>query len=288
MTKIVSLIGYPLKHSISPLFQQSAFDHCQLDIHYQAWETEPAQLSQVINHLRSPSVLGANVTIPFKQAVLPLLDRLDELAERIGAVNTIVNQGGKLIGYNSDAAGFLRALKEDGEFECRGKRAALLGAGGAARAAGFALLEAGVAALLIINRTLERAQTLAAALRGVAGRRGECPSIIVMPWEERGLKEALSSCHLLVNCTPLGMKHSPMEKESPLGRELISGDALVYDLVYNPERTPLLEEAERAGARTLGGLAMLVYQGAISFELWTGEKAPVSLMFEVARQAVRE
>ena len=161
MTKTVGLIGNKLKHSISPQFQQAAFDYLGLDISYEVWETAKDELPGVVEGIRDASKLGANVTIPYKEAMLPLLNDVDSDARRIGAVNTIVNRGGKLTGYNTDRSGFLRALREDGGFSPRNKRAVLLGAGGVARAVGFALVDAGVKSLVILNRTQARGEALA-------------------------------------------------------------------------------------------------------------------------------
>jgi shikimate dehydrogenase len=283
MTKLVALIGYPLEHSVSSVFQQASFDYYQLDLRYESWEVEPSQLETAINRLRQPPFLGANITIPYKEMVMPLLDELDELAVQIGALNTIVNREGKLFGYNTDAPAFIRALRQDGDFEPRDKRAVLLGAGGVARAASFALIKEGVRWLTIANRTLGRAERLAASLRSEAS---SDTGIAVLPWEELRSGKVLSYGDLLINCTSLGMKHSPMEDKTPLGASSIPKDALVYDLVYNPLETPLLREAKKAGARVLGGLAMLVYQGAASFELWVGREAPLDIMFRRAREAL--
>ena len=281
MGKTVALIGYPLKHSISSLFQQAAFDYYRLDVRYEAWEIEPPQLEGTTHRLRHPSLLGANITIPYKEAVLPLLDGVDEFALRIGAVNTIVNDKDKLLGYNTDAPAFLRALTEEGGFEPKGKRVAMLGAGGVAKAASFALINSGIEALTIFNRTFERGERLVASLRE------EAPHIKLMALKWDALVEALSHCHLLVNCTSLGMKHSPTESQSPLKAREIPKDILVYDLVYNPPETPLLREARVAGAGTLSGLFMLVYQGAASFELWVGKKAPLDIMLAKASEALK-
>lgn len=283
MSKIVALIGYPLKHSISPFFQQAAFDYYQLDIRYEAWETESSQLEATLNSLRQSSILGANVTIPHKEAVVPLLDEVDDIAFEIGAVNTVVNREGRLYGYNTDAPAFIRALRQEGGFEPQSKRAILLGAGGVARAVGFALVREGVRWLAIVNRSPERAEKLAASL---GERNGSTTEIMVLPWGELEQGKALPYYDLLVNCTSIGMSHSPMENQVPLGARSIPKDALVYDLVYNPLETPLLREAKKAGAHILGGLAMLIYQGAASFELWVAREAPLEVMFNRARGAL--
>jgi len=280
MTKFVGLIGFGLKHSISPQFQQAAFDYLGLDIRYEVWETNKDDLSKVVEGMRDASKLGANVTIPHKEAVLSLLDDVDNDARRIGAVNTIVNRGGKLIGYNTDASGFMRALRDDGAFSLRNKRVVLLGAGGAARAVGFALVDAGVRSLIILNRSVERGWALAWDLKV------SDTEVVALSWKDGNTLTALGECDLLVNCTSVGMKDSSGEGKSPLGIGLIPKQALVYDVVYNPMETPLLAAAKKAGARTLGGLPMLVYQGAASFELWTGKSAPIDIMMRVAKRAL--
>ena len=280
MTKFVGLIGNKLKHSISPQFQQAAFDYLGLDIRYEVWETAKDELPGVVEGIRDPSKLGANVTIPHKEAVLPLLDDVHNDASRIGAVNTIVNRGGKLIGYNTDASGFMKALREDGGFSPRNKRAVLLGAGGVARAVGFALEDVGVKSLVILNRTQSRGEALARDLKI------SHTEVVALSWKDGNTLTALGECDLLVNCTSVGMKDSASEGKSPLGIGLIPKRALVYDVVYNPIETPLLAAAKKAGARTLGGLPMLVYQGAASFELWTGKSAPIDMMMRVAKRAL--
>lgn len=280
MTKFVGLIGNKLSHSISPQFQQAAFDYLGLDIRYEVWETAKDELPKVVEGIRDASRLGANVTIPHKEAVSPLLDDVANDARRIGAVNTIVNLGGKLTGYNTDASGFMRALRDDGAFPPRNKRVVLLGAGGVARAVGFALVDAGVRSLIILNRSVERGRALAWDLKI------SDTEVVALSWKDGNALTALGECDLLVNCTSVGMKDGSGEGKSPLGIGLIPKRALVYDVVYNPLETPLLAAAKKAGARTLGGLPMLVYQGAASFEQWTGKSAPVDIMMRVAKRAL--
>jgi shikimate dehydrogenase len=280
MIRFVGLIGHKLTHSISPQFQQAAFDYLGLDIRYELWDTEKDELPGVVQGIRGFSKLGANVTIPYKEAVLPLLDKVDQLARRIGAVNTIVNKDDKLVGYNTDASGFMKALEEEGGFVPRGKRAILLGAGGAARAVGFALVTAGVKSLVILNRTQDRAEALAWDLKI-----GDT-EVIALLWKDGRTLKALGECDLLVNCTSVGMKDSTAEGRSPIGVSLIPKRALVYDVVYNPIETPLIAAAKKAGARTVSGLSMLVYQGAAAFELWTDQPAPVDIMMRIAKRAL--
>jgi len=278
-TKIAALIGYPLKHSISPAFQQAAFDYYGLDVRYEIRETVSSELEREIEHLRQPAYLGANVTIPYKEATIPLLDRLEGLAPDIGAVNTIVKKGSKLIGYNTDAGGFLRSLKDKGGFNPRGKKATMIGAGGVARAIGFVLVSSGIQSLAIFDIDLERTRNLASELK--------TKSIIVLESDKDArFEDTISSADLLINCTPVGMKHSSSENQSPVASELISPGSLVYDVVYNPTHTILMKQAEARGAQVVGGLSMLVYQGVEAFELWTGRKAPVDIMMKQAEQAL--
>lgn len=282
MTKSVALLGYPLGHSISPVFQQVAFDHYQFAIHYELWETPPEQLEQTVNRLREQSHPGANVTIPYKQQVIPMMDDLDELARQIGAVNTIVNQGGQLNGHNTDAAGFLKALQHEGNFDPKGNAAVILGAGGAARAVAFALRKAEARSIAITEKLVpENAIKLADSLNSMGGTQ-----ITIIPWEEASLTAEIHKSDLLINCTPMGMRHSFEEELSPISSRSIPSGILVYDVVYNPSETAFMREAKQAGAHALGGLSMLVYQGALSFELWTGKEAPVSLMLKAAREAL--
>jgi shikimate dehydrogenase len=278
MNSLIGLIGHPLGHSISPVFQQAALDHHGLSIRYQSWEVDATDIMGCVRQLASSRILGANVTLPYKEVVGSWLDELTEEAGAIGAVNTIVNRKGVLVGYNTDAYGFLRALREEAAFDPRGKTVLVLGAGGVARAAIFALATAGVGTIILSNRTLPRAQRLAqwastwvknihvVALQGLRLCKG---------WE------------LVVNCTTVGMVFGNEEKSIPIDAGLISRDVLVYDLVYNPMETPLLKVAKGVGAETLGGLSMLIYQGAESFKIWTGIDPSLEVMFKAARQALK-
>ena len=289
MSRYIGLIGYPLKHSVSPYFQQAALDYYQLDVRYEAWETTRAELSDVVRNLRKPENVGANVTVPYKEAVLPLLDEVDDLASSIGAVNTIVKEDDKLLGSNTDAYGFIEALEKEGHFDPEGKRVVLLGAGGVARAVSFVLLQRKVASLGITDGIFERASTLAKELvrqtrKGLPDAKDCETSIRAFPWQNVGSARTFADCGLIVHCTTIGMKDSPQEGQSPLSLEVIPKNVLVYDVVYNPRLTPLLRLAQKAGANMVGGLPMLVYQGAASFKLWTGKEAPVDIMLKRATE----
>jgi shikimate dehydrogenase len=286
MTQKIGVIGYPLKHSLSPLFQQAALDYYKLDVRYELWETEVGQLLSVIDNIRLDNYLGANVTIPYKESVIPMLDMLDEQSSMIGAVNTIVNRNGKLAGYNTDAQGFIKALRDDARFDPRDKDVLVLGAGGAARAVSFALVQQGVGSITLTNRTLSHAENVALALRQLVKVKKLNIRVTTLPWQSPKLLKATDNYRLVVNCTSFGMRYSPMEGQSPVDSHILHPDILVFDLVYNPDETPLLEMAKKAGARTLGGLPMLIYQGAAAFSLWTGVDAPVDVMTLAAKKEI--
>ena len=280
MTQLAGIFGYPLSHSLSPAFQQAAFNHYGLDVRYLAWETPPEGLAEEVAKLRSGDFIGANVTIPHKESVIALLDEVDPLAQSIGAVNTIVKSGGRLVGHNTDAPGFMRELKEDGGFEPAGKRALLLGAGGAARAAAFALCREGIASITIANRNVSRAEALASALHNDAVR------VFAAVLDNTTLEPVALEADLIVNCTSVGMRHSEAEGQTPLSGGIIPHDAVVMDMVYNPQNTPFLVGARNAGATALGGMPMLIYQGAAAFEMWTGREAPIDAMFAAGNVAL--
>ena len=281
MDTVLGIIGYPIGHSMSPVFQQAALDACGVDARYVAYQVAPDGVEVFVNGLRQPGIMGINVTVPHKLAVMPFLDEIDDWATEAGAVNTIVNRQGRLTGHNTDGYGFLRALQEGAGFEPSGRRTLILGAGGAARGVVLALAREDVGDLTIANRTPERAENLAqlALNRGIAAR--------AIPLAGTDLAEAAATAELIVNCTTIGMTHGPGENETPLPAEAIPPTALVNDLVYNPLETRLLREAAQAGAKTLGGIEMLVYQGAASFEMWLERPAPVAVMLEAATRAMR-
>jgi len=280
MARLAGIFGYALEHSISPRFQQAAFDHCSLDVSYKAWPVAADSLEAEVRKLRDDGYLGANVTVPYKERIRSYLDDLDPLAKALGAVNTIVKEDGRLVGYNTDAHGLIEALRKDGACDPKGLNILVLGAGGAARAAVFALVDAGVATLTIANRTLARAEFLAGEFEAASA------GVEAVPLEEPVLACVCKKVDLIVNTTSMGMRHGIAEGETPLKASTIRAQTMVYDLVYNPAETPLLTEAKAVGAKTLGGLPMLVYQGAASFELWTGRPAPIDVMFEAARGAL--
>jgi shikimate dehydrogenase len=253
----------------------AAFKKLGLDYVYIPFRVRAEELIQAVAGMRALNIAGFNVTIPHKVAIMPMLDGLDPLAERIGAVNTVVNTDGDLRGYNTDASGFLQALLERGA-EPGGRNVVVLGAGGASRAISYILAERD-AHLTILNRQLEMdwAEELA---RRIA--RDLKKDATAMELNIKNLKMALAKADILINATSVGM--SPDSNETPVPGWLLKSDLVVFDIVYNPIRTRLLQEAEVAGARTIRGIDMLAWQGALAFEKWTGRPAPLDLMRQEA------
>ena len=287
----VGLIGNPVAHSYSPRFQQAAFDALGIPAHYELWQTPASELPARVASLRASGCLGANITIPYKEAVLPLVDVVDPVAARLGAVNTIVHRDEYLYGYNTDAPGLLRALIEQGvgrQLEnagasLKGYTAVLLGAGGAARSAAFALASASIDDLIIVNRNLERAQQLAAEVQ-----QDSACQVFSLSNPDFLIPRSTS---LIINATPVGMHFSNKqvgegsqeepEDVSPLPAEVLArfdAGTFVLDMIYNPVQTQLLRQARNLGLRAANGLSMLLHQGALAFTLWTGQPAPLEIM----------
>lgn len=283
--KRIILIGDPVAHSRSPLMQNAALQALGIAAHYSAVHTPAAELPERIAALRDAAYLGANVTLPHKQAVLPLLDRIEPEAAAIGAVNTIYkDETGALVGANTDAPGLLADLAAAGWQPAPTQRVLILGASGAARAAAFALVRAGIGELTIANRNLDRAEDLLADLLvGLTDDEGLLPNgelpppLVALELADPDLPAAVAACDLLINATALGW-HAD---ETPLPDPPVAATALVYDMVYRETR--LLREAAARGARTRDGLGMLIYQGALAFERWTGRPAPVEVMQNALR-----
>ncbi|MDP2729927.1 MAG: shikimate dehydrogenase [Dehalococcoidales bacterium] len=274
-TRICGLIGDPVEHTMSPAMHNAAFQEMAIDYVYLPFRVRGEDLGKAIEGMKALNMRGLNVTIPHKVAVLRLLDKLDPLAEKIGAVNTIVNDDGVLTGYNTDASGFLQALLEKGA-KPEGKNAVVLGAGGASRAISFILADRG-ANLVILNRQQEMdwAVELANRISETFTR-----EVVAIELNRDNLTRVLEEADILVNATSVGM--TPNTDGSLVPSDLLRTGLVVYDIVYNPIKTRLLKEAEVAGAETIGGIDMLVWQGALAFEKWTGLKPPVKLMKEEA------
>ncbi|MFC4436763.1 MULTISPECIES: shikimate dehydrogenase [Natrialbaceae] len=263
--KVFGLLGNPVGHSLSPPMHEAAYDELGLEARYVTLEPEPAEIADAIHGADALGVRGLNVTIPFKRDALEIVDA-DELATRIGAVNTIDFSGsGPPTGHNTDAGGALRALRDHG-VDLEGARAVVVGAGGAGRAISFGLADAG-ATVTIANRTESTAHELADEVPGASGQGLE------------DLTDLLADADVLVNATSVGME----EDATPVPSEALHGDLAVMDAVYRPLETRLLREAAAVGATTVDGAWMLLYQGVEAFELWTGREAPVATMNEALR-----
>ncbi len=275
MTKQLGVIGHPLSHTVSPAFQQAALDYHAISATYSAWPTPPARLADTVARLRGDQYAGFNVTIPHKERLVDLVDDCSAMARNVGAVNTVVNRSGSLAGYNTDAYGFIKSLREKARFEPRGKTVLLLGAGGAARAAAYALAGEGAARLTIANRTVARAESIAEDLAG-----------LIQQVDVVSLDEASPEVDLIVNSTAVGMASGADEGRALLAAVQLPPDTLIYDMVYTPSETPLMRRAMEAGCVVVGGLWMLIYQGAAAFELWTEKQAPVDTMYRAARRAL--
>jgi shikimate dehydrogenase len=275
----VGLIGWPVEHSVSPSMHNAAFRELGLDIEYKLLPTPPGKVQARLGALEGDGYRGANVTVPHKYAVMPYLHSVAQSAQAMGAVNTIVVQEGHLRGFNTDGDGFLAALRE-AAFEPADRQALVLGAGGSARAVVYSLAQAGCP-VTIYNRSAERAAALVQHLTDA----GVGQPLTALPTRAHLEDLDFSRFGLLVNATPLGMW--PETNASPWPDTLrLPSHLTIFDLVYNPEQTQLMAEARAAGAKVIGGLAMLVHQGARAFELWTGQEAPVDVMRTAAEQAL--
>jgi shikimate dehydrogenase len=280
-TKVYGLFGYPVNHSVSPAMHNRAFAALGLDCCYLPFRVARENLQEAVAAVRALKLGGVNVTIPHKEAVCAYLDQIQPDAAIIGAVNTIVNRDGCLLGYNTDAAGFLAALQQEGEFDPRGRRAVILGSGGAARAVGFTLALSGIDKIWIFDRDIQKAVNLAADLTAKTNACAKGSDL-----SSQSLPVVLEQASLLVNATPVGM-YPNVEQVPPICPEWLSPGLMVYDLVYNPPQTRLLARAAERGCRVLSGIGMLTLQGARAFELWTGHPAPVIVMRRAVEEALQ-
>lgn len=264
----VGVIGDPVAHSRSPAMHNAAFQHLGIQARYGRWHTPANELPERILSLRQPGMLGANVTLPHKIAVLQLLDHHSPEVLAIGAANTIIRRiDGSLDATNTDAPAVSATLRYDAQFEISNASVVILGASGAARAAAYALIQEGAAQITIANRTSSHAQTLIAQMPYSSTR------LQALSLHEPALKECLTHADLIINATSLGWQ----PEDTPLDAALIPSDCLVFDMVYRPTR--LQREAAARGARTLDGAGMLVRQAALAFEYWTGQAAPFDVMW---------
>jgi shikimate dehydrogenase len=275
MTKRVVLIGHPVAHSLSGAMQQAAFDARGIDAAYELWDRAPIDLPDAIGEVRSDDFLGANVTIPHKERVVPLIDRLTEEAQATGAVNTITREGRRLVGHNTDVPGFAAALDQLVGRAKMPRHALVLGAGGGARAVVYGLIRVGFQRIVVFNRHLHRAEGLVKHF----GRSAAHMELRAMPWHESIIESELARTRVLVNATSIGLSGD----RSPIPAAILAPELLVLDLIYN--RTRLLRDAEAAGCTARDGETMLLHQGAAAFALWTGQAAPLEVMAEALAAA---
>jgi shikimate dehydrogenase len=276
MTKRVVLIGHPVAHSLSGAMQQAAFDSLGIDATYELWDRTPMMLAAAVEELRGDDMLGANVTIPHKERVAPMVDRQTDDAHITGAVNTITREGRRLIGHNTDVPGFKVALDRLVGKQKMPRQAVVLGAGGGARAVVYGLITEGFQRIVVFNRHLHRAEGLVKHF----GRSAAHMELRAMPWHASIIESELAKTRVLINATSIGLTN---DDESPIPAEALHGDLLVLDLIY--ARTKLLRDAAAAGATVADGELMLLHQGAAAFTLWTGQPAPLDLMQQKLAEA---
>lgn len=270
-TKVVGVIGDPVEHSRSPQMHNAAFEALGLNYVYVPFHVPRGRIRQALEGLKALGVVGINVTIPHKREALEFADQSSEEAKLIGAANTLSFRDGKVIADNTDGRGFIEALRAIGVGDLAGKRALVLGAGGASRAICVALAREGVSGITVANRTIERAEELAELI----SENFDEVEVKSIPLEERFLAEEMALNDLLVNATSVGMKPSDPMLIHP---EWLHSGLIVYDVVYTPPETKLVRAAKEKGLRCSGGIDMLVFQGAISFQIWTGVAPPVEVM----------
>lgn len=278
-TEVCAIIGDPVEHSLSPAMHNAAFKELRLDFVYVAFTVTRIELKKAILSAKILGFRGLNVTMPHKNAVMKYMDEMDSMAKSIGAVNTILNDRGRLVGFNTDGIGAMRALKENGVF-LGGKKLLLLGAGGAGEAIAFQAAQE-VEELVVLNRNSEKAEKVAKILRKKFGKKVKSGAI-----SSEFLKEEMKDTDILVNATSVGMH--PDVNRSLVPRTLLRPSLCVMDIIYSPLETKLLMDAKAVGATVVSGIEMLIYQGAASFEIWTNKSAPVEVMKKAALNKLKE
>jgi len=278
----LGVLGDPVAHSLSPQIQNAALQACRIDMQYGRFQISTDELGEALKLIRALDFVGGNLTVPHKIAACAFMHELDDNARRVGAVNTIKLENAKLRGYNTDGKGFARAIRQEFAVDLRDLRVMILGTGGAARGIAMQCAKENCERLVIANRTFEKGQQLAEELRDYfAGPRvlGPVARLQAVPWEESSMRFQIAHLDLIVNATPLGLNRSD---PSPIPARLLAPHLMIYDTVYGDGRSAFVSAAVEAGARAANGLAMLVHQGALAFEIWFEREAPI----EVMRQAL--
>jgi len=271
--KEVGILGYPLGHTLSPVIHEAGYKELKLDIKFNIWEVEPEKLENKVLDLRKDNILGSCVTLPHKKSVISFIDELDESAEEMDAVNWIVNNNGRLVGYNTDWIGFTESLKFY-EKKIQDKNCLILGAGGSAKAICMALIKGNARTIDVYNRTVENTKKF------LENFENQKLSIGILNSNQINNPNFINSYDLVINTTSVGMSGGPAPNISPINTDNINRRALCYDLVYSPEITPFIQSAKNNNIETIGGLAMLVFQAIKGFELVTKQKAPIKKMLE--------
>jgi shikimate dehydrogenase len=274
----LGVFGDPVSHSLSPQMQNAALKHCKIDMQYARFHIRANELRSALPVLAALDFVGVNLTVPHKIAAVNHIDDIDESARRVGAVNTIKIDNGKLRGFNTDGRGFSRAIREEFSVDLRDMRVMVLGAGGAARAVAMQSAKESCERLVIVNRTFEKAKELATELQDFfTGPKvfGPVPRLQAVPWEEASIRFQVGNVDLIVNATPVGLNRADA---SPIPARLLAPHVMVYDTIYSDKRTPFIAAAIEAGARAANGLSMLLHQGALAFEIWFEREAPLDVM----------
>ena len=278
LNKFAGIIGYPLSHTLSPSMHNFIYQKLGIDVEYKKWEISPNNLKSHIEKINNENFIGANITVPYKEKIVPLLDEIRNEAKFTGAVNTIVKNNNKLIGYNTDVYGIEQTLDIKLKNDVI-NNAVIFGAGGAAKAAFFVLLQRGLNNLTIVNRTKSNALKMISKFNNV-----NCDQTIITLNEKSQIKSACLSADLIINTTILGMKNSGYEDISPIDSTFIDSNSVIFDMVYNPTKTQLIKIALERNANIIEGLNMLVYQALKSIELWTGIRPSFDDMYSKCKE----
>ena len=278
LNKFAGIIGYPLSHTLSPSMHNFIYQKLGIDVEYKKWEISPNNLKSHIEKINNENFIGANITVPYKEKIVSLLDEIRNEAKFTGAVNTIVKNNNKLIGYNTDVYGIEQTLDIKLKNDVI-NNAVIFGAGGAAKAAFFVLLQRGLNNLTIVNRTKSNALKMISKFNNV-----NCDQTIITLNEKSQIKSACLSADLIINTTILGMKGSGYEDISPIDSTFIDSNSVIFDMVYNPTKTPLIKIALERNANIIEGLNMLVYQALKSIELWTGIRPSFDDMYSKCKE----
>lgn len=280
-TKLIGIFGDPISHSLSPQMHNAAFKELGLDYAYLPFHVKDNQLKNAVESIRALNLRGVNVTVPHKEEVMQYLDELDEQAEHIGSVNTIVNNDGVLTGYNTDGRGYIQSLEEETGINLKDMDIMIIGAGGSARSIISALITKEPKEITIVNRTVERAEKLAEEF----SKHTTKTKLKALPTSDGLFGHEIEEARLFINATTMGMLDVELP---PIPLEHLQPSAIISDIVYSPMNTPMIKEAEAMGFKVHRGLGMLIYQGAIGFELWTGEKPPIDIMKKVALENIKD